>query len=458
MTDSTTSRQIPGTQPSAPKVSNPYTHSKFGTLFSRQLPSYTGNYPVGVLDVEYPIEPQTIGSFKHKKLRTTSQAGIEIDTVLFSLFYPCQQDVSNSKGTVWFPRASPTVNGFLKMAGIENSLIRALAYTGALSAVHGLKFPSHQRAPILPNPPGGKWPLIIFSHGVGCSRLMYTHICGELASKGYVVAAVEHRDGTGPSAKITSEDGKERDVDFLRWTDLDWPDRPESDQPKDDNTLRHDQLKIRLVEMESAIEIIRKITAGQFEHGKGRLMASRTLDWNPWKGQIDVDEGEICLAGHSFGGTAVIAAGANPHFNPHSIIALDPAVERLEPWNSSIQCPLLTVNSEEFVLSEDYNRLINVSKTVQNHKYIFNIAGSTHPSFSDVFLITPGFVGSMTGLSIPPYSIFPTTVEIIEAFLNKRDTQDDKASTLDTMGTSVKGVLSKPIGRPGQLLRQTLSP
>lgn len=49
---------------------------------------------------------------------------------------------------------------------------------------------------------------------------MYTHLCGELASRGFVVAAVEHRDGTGPSATVTNEEGLERDVDFLRWTDL----------------------------------------------------------------------------------------------------------------------------------------------------------------------------------------------------------------------------------------------
>jgi len=51
---------------------------------------------------------------------------------------------------------------------------------------------------------------------------MYTHLCGELASRGYVVAAVEHRDGTGPSATITSETGEETDVEFLRWKDLRW--------------------------------------------------------------------------------------------------------------------------------------------------------------------------------------------------------------------------------------------
>jgi platelet-activating factor acetylhydrolase len=96
----------------------------------------------------------------------------------------------------------------------------------AFPAVHGLKFPVYQRAPILAPPTdskdSGEWPLIIFSHGVGCSRLMYTHLCGELASRGYVVAAVEHRDGTGPSATVTSETGVEQDVEFLRWKDLRW--------------------------------------------------------------------------------------------------------------------------------------------------------------------------------------------------------------------------------------------
>ena len=94
----------------------------------------------------------------------------------------------------------------------------------AFPAVHGLKFPVYQRAPILTPSTGSngaeEWPLIIFSHGVGCSRLMYTHLCGELASRGYVVAAVEHRDGTGPSATVTSETGVEKDVEFLRWKDL----------------------------------------------------------------------------------------------------------------------------------------------------------------------------------------------------------------------------------------------
>nr|XP_031858975.1 uncharacterized protein CI109_005643 [Kwoniella shandongensis]KAA5526047.1 hypothetical protein CI109_005643 [Kwoniella shandongensis] len=334
------------------------------------------------------------------------------------------------------------------MAGMENSILRRLAYVGALPAVHGLKFPTYQRAPILPPPsPSGKWPLIIFSHGVGCSRLMYTQICGELASRGYVVAAVEHRDGTGPSARITSEEGQVRDVDFLRWTDLNWPELEE--QPKDDTTLRHDQLKIRLAELDSTLQVIRKIVQGR--HVQPALMASRTLDWEPWKNVVEVGDGRVCFAGHSFGGTAVIAAAADPRFTPSSIIALDPAVQRIEPWTSTISCPTLSVNSEEFGHQEDYERLLGVSKTVNAEKHIFTIAGATHPSFSDVFLITPGFVGSLTSLSVPPYEVFVRTLEVIETFL--RGTTES-AKELESVGTPITTMPPKPIGKPGEVFRQ----
>lgn len=38
-----------------------------------------------------------------------------------------------------------------------------------------------------------KFPCVLFSHGLGGSRFMYSSFCLELASYGYVVAAIEHR-------------------------------------------------------------------------------------------------------------------------------------------------------------------------------------------------------------------------------------------------------------------------
>ena len=150
-----------------------------------------------------------------------------------------------------------TIDGFLKMAKrTPNVWTRMVAceleYTRvgghiltikldplAAAAIHGTTFPAAKDAPLafppeeaatyenpaysahIKTPEGGsRWPLMVFSHGVGCSRLMYSAFCGEMASRGYVVAVLEHRDGTSPSSTIAASDGSMTIVDWVQWSDL----------------------------------------------------------------------------------------------------------------------------------------------------------------------------------------------------------------------------------------------
>jgi platelet-activating factor acetylhydrolase len=67
-----------------------------------------------------------------------------------------------------------------------------------------------------------KYPIIIFSHGLAGTRTTYSQYCSALASEGYVVLAIEHRDGSGPSVQLPPEEGSKepRVLSYIRHSEL----------------------------------------------------------------------------------------------------------------------------------------------------------------------------------------------------------------------------------------------
>lgn len=92
------------------------------------------------------------------------------------------------------------------------------------------KFPGRARRDAKPDPSGGPYPLVIVSHGYPGSNVLLTNITENLASKGYVVVAIDHTDSTHADATSFASTLRNRMLDdnFVLRTMADLGERPRS--------------------------------------------------------------------------------------------------------------------------------------------------------------------------------------------------------------------------------------
>ena len=325
----------------------------------RSLPTYTGPYPVATMEIEVPARNPQVFSHITRKHRHM----LQLETVLMTVYYPSKRGADDSpkrKGRssreLWLGRPRLRISeGYGHFAGIGKLSVplffpvlftKLPAYRNGPIATHwapsvdtkaaGVKVKTQtgsrpEGAPLEPS-----FPLILFSHGLGGTRTMYSSVCGEFASHGFVVCAVEHRDGSGPRTYVNharSGDGSMEDLEKRGGADH----RPQEIQrgydvidylfPKDnpydtsphnekgvDTELRSAQIALRMAEVEEAYRAMCEIARGD-----GQLIAERNLrrkgfkassshglegvDWPRWKGRVRLDY--VTAAGHSFGAATV---------------------------------------------------------------------------------------------------------------------------------------------------------
>ena len=240
----------------------------------KSLEPYSGPYAVSTTDLELPVPPPLGRQFPRPTLKhSQGEPAFKLETVLFTLFYPADETRPGSGHCQpWVQRPiDVTAAGYSRFLGQREDLCRWMFKLAGES----LQLPAEADRPLAPppSPPPtctapsssssvdriraeaserGAFPLIIFSHGMSGQRTTYrcagvlrlsfglrekliirhtrtllsiallqrvcSRWCGDMASHGFIVAALEHRDGSGPISIVRLDDkGLERTVDFLRF-------------------------------------------------------------------------------------------------------------------------------------------------------------------------------------------------------------------------------------------------
>ena len=487
--------------------------------FHHSLPHYTGPYNVGYLEMELPAtKPRTFGRIKREH-----KHALQLDTVLFSIYYPTNDDPTAkdaaSHGPTWLPRPRvPTAHGYAKEFSLPSFPVTAyMASTCMLT-----KLPASRNAKVAQASPSASseqkgaaegqqstghgrpmFPVVMFSHGLGGSRMMYSTVCGDLASYGFVVVALEHRDGSGARSYVnvppdrdspelnredrgSSTDGTEGNkcagvvppgegapekarsymVDYLFPKGNAADTSPHNEQGVD-RELRSAQIDMRLAEFEEAFGALKIINAGDPEdrirnwnlrRKPNRGASSKALngiDWADWKGRLSLQD--VTAMGHSFGGATTVQImrldDRFPWIGQGILLdAWGPATPDVPPGSEqTISKPLLSIGSEAFMHWQDNFEKVTAVCTeasqCNNLCWMLTVRGTTHLSQADFAVLYPKvmslFLKTLVNPSRGIYLTIALTLEFLKIVLPPAQT-----TSYDTSGWVDDGLLrnSSPIG------------
>ena len=238
-----------------------------------------------------------------------------------------------------------------------------------------------------------KWPLVVFSHGLGAARFIYSQLCSDLASQGFIVIAPEHQDGSACLSYQIDNAGQKWKIPHRR-----------IEVHENEYFVRHGQVQQRSLEVVQALEL------------------GLNLNSHPGFFQDTMDVSHPVMIGHSFGGaTALLALHSDPRFKVG--IILDGWLFPLSKMNDlKIRNQnVMFVNAEGFLNAENLNLMQKVTEKVEK-KSCHYIKGSVHQSFLDVpLVIRNAKLKKILGMhsSTCPQVTLSLTNKLMVQFINK---------------------------------------
>jgi platelet-activating factor acetylhydrolase len=337
------------------------------TPITSPLPPYTGPHEVSILDVETEVQKRVIHD---AILKETGKNAFELETLAITLYYPSSLSTApQSKrpwARPWLPQPISLIgSGYARLAGISFTPLQWLFTFGLWALGSSTVIPGVVDAPILSGAKKiqvdegtctgfeqehqelkrteklGTLPCVVFTHGMAGMSQSYSHYLGSIASHGYVVAAVEHRDGSGPGTIVHHTNGTETKVWHMKLRDL------ESNPPMTDLDLKEAQLAFRQAEISETINLFAQLNAGEAPIVNLKPDSPRA-SLPGFKNRLNL--AAVTVAGHSYGATGAMRAlktAGSKDMRINGGIALDPG-KGSGPLNKDIDVPVLVMQSGEW--------------------------------------------------------------------------------------------------------------
>ncbi|XP_076054299.1 platelet-activating factor acetylhydrolase-like [Oratosquilla oratoria] len=196
--------------------------------------------------------------------------------------------------------------------------------------------------------PEGGFPVVVLSHGMAAHRTFLSTISTDLASHGYMVAAIEHREGSAAACLRVDDEGARKICPFIGY-------------------MGDDQFSKRVEEIFQTLSFLDELNAGDVTNAFTKDEVPLSL--SVFKGKLDTDN--VVLLGHSYGGASVLKALADERSHRFKAgVALDPWMfplrEHVMDVASGLRVPVRCISSWAFNDGPNLKALAKYEANVSN--------------------------------------------------------------------------------------------
>ncbi|XP_063959851.1 platelet-activating factor acetylhydrolase-like [Lytechinus pictus] len=367
-------------------------------------------------------------------------------SILLRLFYPIdhlENGIPMEQRPSWLP-SDHYAHGFADIGGVK------FLGTRIKKLLENIKLPAHWHGKLSESKT--KYPVIIFSHGLGGCRTLYTSICMDIASCGCIVAAVEHRENSACHSFFLTESSKDKTIPTNGNEQQSTPHYKAVDfikAPYEVDDLRLKQITQRRDECIASLSFLEVLDDG-FNYQSD---IDRDFDLLQFKGRLDLSSAAIC--GHSYGGATTIATLSHDKRFKCGVAC--------DPWgyplslDTSFRCmdqPMLFINTEKFQFKDNIEHLLCFMPdpmATSGPRQMITIRGMDHQCQTDLGFVFPPFIAKILKMrdKLHPKVAIETNNDAMIAFLSKYISLERGA------GMTSFDAMSNPLIMPGHNVRMT---